>query len=166
MRRAARLLLTLPLILGGCAREERDVHGNAGFEGVAEVVRVTDLRPGAPGPAFSGGVYQENRWAVGEGQRLYRWFNCYACHGAGGGGGIGPRLRQGEWIYGSAPEHVYASIMQGRPDGMPAFQGRIDPGDAWKLVAYVRAMDRLTPPDTWPARSDNMSAANPWRRRR
>ena len=33
-------------------------------------------------------AYQENRWAVGEGMRLYNGFNCVGCH-ANGGGGIG-----------------------------------------------------------------------------
>ena len=41
-----------------------------------------------------------------------------------GGGGIGPPLMDDRWIYGSAPENIYASIVQGRPNGMPAWGGR------------------------------------------
>src|SRR5690606_20313179 len=120
---------------------------------------------GDPPPDASPVIYQENRWAIGEGQRLYRWFNCHGCHASGGGGGIGPPLGADEWIYGSSPDNIYATIVQGRPGGMPAFRDRIDPADVWKLVAYVRAVGRLTPKDTWSARQDNMAEASPWRSR-
>jgi cytochrome c oxidase cbb3-type subunit 3 len=39
---------------------------------------------------------------------------------------------------------------------MPSFRGKIDSGQLWQLVAFVRSMSGLTPEDTWPARSDHM----------
>lgn len=166
MRRTPLLAATcVAACLAACDRETRDFRHGAGMAGIAEVVRVAELQPGPATPRIDAGAYQENRWAVSEGLRLYHWFNCADCHAPGGGGGIGPRFRQGRWIYGSSPANVYASIMQGRPDGMPAYGGRLDPADAWKLVAYVRSLDGLTPRDTWPARSDRMSDTNPRRGR-
>jgi cytochrome c oxidase cbb3-type subunit 3 len=104
--------------------------------------------------------YQTNRWAVSEGQRLYNNFNCVGCH-ANGGGGIGPSLADGKWIYGSRPEQVFATIMEGRPNGMPSFGGKLGNAEVWRLVAYVRAVGHLTPRDTWPARQDDMGDASP-----
>ena len=74
---------------------------------------------------------------------------------------MGPQLIDKEWIYGSQPENIFATIQEGRPNGMPAFHGRISNGDTWKLVAYVRSLSELTPPDTWVGRVDVMQDANP-----
>lgn len=164
-RRVAALgLCALPLCTAGCEREHRDFRANRGLAGAADAVRVTELRPGPEGTPPPAQIYSENRWAVAEGQRLYAWFNCAGCHAPGGGGGIGPPLRDGEWIYGSEPENIYATIVQGRARGMPAFGGRIDPADAWKLVAYVRSMAELTPADTWGGRAKHMAEIDPQRK--
>lgn len=76
---------------------------------------------------------------VSEGQQLYQQFNCAGCH-ASGGGAIGPALSDAEWIYGSTPANVYWTIVEGRPQGMPAFGGRIAEGQLWKIVTYVRSL--------------------------
>lgn len=81
-----------------------------------------------------------NVHAIGEGLRVYRWFNCDGCHGSIGGGSIGPPLRDDSWIYGGRPENIYQSILQGRPQGMPAFLNRIPEEQLWKLVAYVQSL--------------------------
>jgi cytochrome c oxidase cbb3-type subunit III len=107
--------------------------------------------------------YDGNRWGVSEGGRLYAQFNCAGCHASAGGGGMGPPLRDSVWLYGSAPGAIYATIEQGRPNGMPAFGRRAAPDDIWKLVAFVRSLSELTPADTWSARNDDMAAANPRR---
>ena len=108
------------------------------------VVRTSDLQAGAPLPVPAGiNPYEADAAAVGEGKRLYGWFNCTGCHGAVGGGGIGPPFADTEWIYGAAPENIYQSIVQGRPDGMPSFGGKIPEDELWKIVAYVRTLGRL-----------------------
>jgi cytochrome c oxidase cbb3-type subunit 3 len=83
-----------------------------------------------------------SRHAINEGKRLYSWFNCVGCH-ANGGGGMGPPLIDATWIYGSTPANIYSSIMEGRPNGMPAFYGKIPEQEAWKIVAYVRSLGGL-----------------------
>jgi cytochrome c oxidase cbb3-type subunit 3 len=61
------------------------------------------------------------------------------------------------WIYGSEPQNVFTTIMQGRPNGMPSFRNRIPEYQAWELTAYVRSLSGLLPKDVAPARSDEMS---------
>ena len=81
--------------------------------------------------------YQDNAWGMGEGKRLYAAYNCAPCHGVNGGGAIGPPLMDDKWIYGSQPDQIYATISQGRPDGMPSFGGHVPTQQIWQLVAYV-----------------------------
>jgi cytochrome c oxidase cbb3-type subunit 3 len=99
--------------------------------------------------------YENNAWAINEGQRLYTWFNCKGCHFAGGGG-MGPALMDETWIYGSEPREIFQSIAAGRPNGMPAFGTRIPDQQIWELVAYVRSLSALTRKDVRPGRSDSM----------
>lgn len=164
-----RSVRSLPLALAAfsvlsCDREERSFRSAPPSVVPDSSLQVGELRAGPPRSDVDHSVYGDNRWAIAQGQRLYSWFNCSGCHSAGGGGAIGPPLRDSIWIYGSAPENLFATIVQGRPDGMPSFGGLIATDDVWKLVAFVRSMARLTPMDTWPARPDDMSGANPQRR--
>lgn len=112
-----------------------------------------------PGPAYARGMTVENPYAgeasaKKEGERLYGWYNCGGCHGAVGGGGMGPPLRDPDWIYGGDAMSIYESIMEGRPEGMPTWQGKIPEDQAWKIVAYVQSLGTaeepqpaLTPPE-------------------
>lgn len=84
--------------------------------------------------------YEGNAWALGDGERLYGWFNCDGCHGPEGGGGIGPPFADDDWIYGGRPLEIFQSIVQGRPEGMPAFAGKIPEPDVWKIVLFVRSL--------------------------
>jgi len=45
-----------------------------------------------------------------------------------------------EWIYGDRLEQIHQSIVQGRPNGMPAWGGKIPDEQIWQLSAYVRSM--------------------------
>ena len=108
--------------------------------------------------------YEENAYAVSQGKMLFRWFNCNGCH-ASGGGGMGPALMDGKWRYGGETQTVYASIMQGRPNGMPAFRDRITDDQAWQLVAYVRSMSGQLSKDVAPGRSDGIASGQPENRR-
>jgi cytochrome c oxidase cbb3-type subunit III len=78
--------------------------------------------------------------ARADGRRLYVWFNCAGCHGTEGGGGMGPPLRDPQWIYGSDPASIFQTIAQGRPNGMPAFGGRIPDEQIWRIELYVRSL--------------------------
>jgi cytochrome c oxidase cbb3-type subunit 3 len=110
--------------------------------------------------APSNDTYTESAWDISEGETLYNAFNCVGCH-SHGGGGMGPPLMDTRWAYGSTPAQVYASISEGRPNGMPAFKDKIAPADLRKLVAYVRTLASLTPKDSRPSRDDHLSVAPP-----
>ncbi|WP_311966758.1 c-type cytochrome [Bradyrhizobium australiense] len=64
-------------------------------------------------------------------------FNCVGCHADNGGGGMGPALSNNIFIYGSAPENIYLSIYQGRPNGMPAWGAVLPDAMIWDLVTYI-----------------------------
>lgn len=79
--------------------------------------------------------------AGADGKRLYLWMNCAGCHGVEGGGGIGPPLRDAEWIYGNDAASVFQTVAQGRPNGMPAFGAKLPDEQIWRIVAYVESLD-------------------------
>jgi cytochrome c oxidase cbb3-type subunit 3 len=119
------------------------------------------LQPGTPAPpATLHNPYENNAFAVSEGQRLYEWFNCSGCH-AHGGGNIGPALMDDAWIYGSEPENIFDTIVEGRPNGMPAFRRKIPDQQVWQLVAYVRSMSGQLRKDVSPGRTDDMNVKKP-----
>ena len=78
--------------------------------------------------------------ALATGAKLYIAYNCIDCHGAGGGGSMGPSLNDGRWHFGGSDGEVFESIYQGRPEGMPAWGGRIANDQIWMLVAYLRSL--------------------------
>lgn len=120
------------------------------------VVRVSALQPSTGLPSASmPNPYEGNAYALSEGQRLFTWYNCVGCH-AHGGGGSGPALMDSVWIYGGSPQQIYASIVQGRPNGMPSFGGHIPDFQVWQLVTYVRSLSQQEPKWIIPARTDNL----------
>jgi cytochrome c oxidase cbb3-type subunit 3 len=148
----------LVLALAGCAREKRSPPLSATLP-FAPIQ--TDLSPGkALEPQAARDPYRGNAFGLSEGKRLYSWFNCVGCH-AHGGGGMGPPLMDARWIYGSAPENIYSTIVEGRPNGMPTFGGKIPDDQVWQLVAYVRSLSGLAPSDAAPGRGDEMNVRRP-----
>ena len=162
MQRAQRVVMAactvaLVLAVAACKREERRFR-EAPPGAAASNVRVGELQPGmaVPAPEMTT-PYQENAYAVAEGKRLFTAFNCVGCH-SHGGGGIGPPLMDDKWIYGSAPANIFATIVEGRPNGMPSFGNKIPNPLVWQLVAYVRSLSGLVPADAASGRSDHMQA--------
>ncbi|HEX2723557.1 MAG TPA: c-type cytochrome [Gemmatimonadaceae bacterium] len=84
--------------------------------------------------------YEGNKSAIGTGARLFISYNCIDCHGADGSGAMGPSFQDGRWHFGGSPGAVFESIYQGRPEGMPAWGGRITDDQIWMLTAYVRSL--------------------------
>lgn len=145
-------------ILCGCRREQRIFDPGSTASQAATNVQVSEVHAGQlSGPPFTFNRYETSAYAVGEGKRLFQAYNCSGCH-QHGGGGIGPALMDSTWIYGSHPDQIYATIVQGRPNGMPSFSGKIPDYQVWELVAYVRSMSGQLPSDIAPSRSDQMPA--------
>jgi len=156
-----------------CKREERTFRVPAPSANPVYSVQLVTLRPGTTQPAGAppttqpatpsppiNNSYEENAYALTEGQRLYNAYNCSGCH-AHGGGGIGPPLMDDLWVYGYQPEQIYSTIVQGRPNGMPSFMGRIPDYQLWQLVAFVRSMSGQAKQDASPGREDHMKGAPP-----
>jgi cytochrome c oxidase cbb3-type subunit III len=74
------------------------------------------------------------------GMQYFANFNCIGCHAPNGGGGMGPSLSNSQWIYGSTPANIYLTIVQGRPNGMPAFGSMLPDQIIWDLVSYVQGI--------------------------
>jgi cytochrome c oxidase cbb3-type subunit 3 len=139
------LSLIFALMLVGCEREQRQYQ-------------IPAAQSSSRAPEAT--RYEENAYAVAQGKTLFRWFNCNGCHSAGGGG-MGPALMDAQWNYGSEPQAIYETIMNGRPKGMPAFRGRITDDQAWQLVAYVRSMSGWVAKDVAPGRADSLYPGEP-----
>lgn len=84
--------------------------------------------------------YEGDKDALSTGGKLFIAYNCLDCHGAEGSGAMGPSFQDGRWHFGGSPGEVFESIYQGRPDGMPAWGGRITNEQIWMLTAYVRSL--------------------------
>ena len=155
---AALAVLVVVTVTIGCERETREYQQLPVGASRPDTVHLTPFQPGQPAvrkPMES--PYEENAWGMGEGKRLFQNYNCSGCH-AMGGGGIGPALMDDKWIYGYTGEQIYSTIVQGRPNGMPAFGGRIPDNQVWQIVAYVQSLSGQTPQDAAPSRDDDMSA--------
>ena len=106
-------------------------------------VVTSDLRAGgAPSEPATRNPYAQDEHALVAGRELYAAMNCAGCHGPAGGGGIGPPLADATWIYGSEPENIVQSILQGRPNGMPAFGPKLPASEAWKIATFVEQLSK------------------------
>ena len=85
--------------------------------------------------------YEGDKQAIAQGRSLFDAMNCSGCHAPLGGGGMGPPLSDDDWIYGGEPGNIYLSVLQGRPNGMPAFQN-LGSEVIWKLVSYIRTLNQ------------------------
>ena len=168
MKHPAAIAVLASLVLAaGCEREQRRFEPPGAAASAPDPTRATSVRPGAtdaaePGvtPASQAANYEENAYAVAQGKRLFRWYNCSGCHGQGGGN-MGPPLMDDKWIYGHEPADIFRTVVQGRPNGMPAFGGRIPEDQLWQIVSYVRSMSGQLRKDVAPSRGDTLSGPSP-----
>jgi cytochrome c oxidase cbb3-type subunit III len=151
---------TMMASLGGCNRnphtvappadqsEPRGVIDSALDPGVDHSLVTTDARAAA---------YYNNPDAVNTGKRLFQQYNCSGCH-SNGGGGMGPDLMDDVWIYGGRLEQIHQTLVDGRPNGMPSWGGKVPDEQLWQLSAYVRS---LSLPQTLAAQTDNTPSQTP-----
>lgn len=108
---------------------------------VGPVPGATHQSLGIPDP------YGREKVALTEGRQLFENYNCAGCHGDHAGGGMGPSLRDQDWIYGSSDAQVFNSIAEGRGKGMPAWGAKVPEDQIWKLVAYIKSLRTPDEPD-------------------
>jgi cytochrome c oxidase cbb3-type subunit 3 len=96
--------------------------------------------PSSVKPLLLKNPYEGDKSATSQGGKLFVGYNCVDCHGADGSGAMAPTFQDGRWHFGGSPGEVFESIYEGRPDGMPAWGGRISNDQIWMLAAYVRSL--------------------------
>jgi cytochrome c oxidase cbb3-type subunit III len=170
----AAVLCSLALV--ACEREARRFQAPPSPATGVGAAQMGSLRvgPAASAPALAASAvavdaarknpFEDNAWSVSQGKRLYRWYNCNGCH-ANGGGDKGPALMDAHWIYGGEPAQIVSTILEGRPNGMPSFAGRIPEDQAWQIAAYVRSMSGQLRTDVAPSRGDSLTPGPPEGRR-
>jgi cytochrome c oxidase cbb3-type subunit 3 len=154
---AAATILIL-LALAGCEREKRSLRLAPPVAAALEQVALMPNGIGGAPPDVLAALdhpYDNNAYQLAEGKRLYDWFGCPSCHGDGRGG-AGPSLIDGWWRYGPDEASIYASIHDGRPNGMPAFSGKMTTEQIWQLTGYVRAMGATYATAAAPGRNDQI----------
>ncbi len=79
------------------------------------------------------------------GRAMFRT-NCAVCHGADGGGLVGPNLCDGVYINIKSPEDIYKVVRDGVvAKGMPAWSVRYNDTQLTLLAAYVASLRGTTP---------------------
>ncbi len=141
---AAALLLGTPAIAHAQAVAGSSQAIAAPTDSGRQFVPTTTLFPGGgrpPPPDPRGREYEGNSQAIAEGARLFDWYNCSGCH-FHGAGGMGPALIDPQWRYGGQIDQIHETLVQGRPNGMPSWGGKIPDQQLWEISAYVKALSQ------------------------
>jgi cytochrome c oxidase cbb3-type subunit 3 len=138
-----RILLTLlgaslVVSLASCQRGKHDPNATSAPPPITAAVGPL------PGPdqeaTGSTNPYAQNTTATSEGRELFVRMNCSGCHGGRAGGGMGPSLRDEDWLYGNTDQQIFSTILEGRAHGMPSWGKKLTNDQVWKLVAYVKSL--------------------------
>jgi mono/diheme cytochrome c family protein len=118
--------------------------------------------------SLAGNPFAKSAPAVIEGRKLYLKYGCSACHGMGGGGGMGKPLVDEEWKFGSDDPTLFKLIRGEIPQQtMPNAIGKMLTDDeVWEVLLYVRSIysgdaskiNWTAPP---PVSAEMLAAANP-----
>lgn len=82
---------------------------------------------------------------VGQGQTIFTE-KCAACHGADGGGTVGPNLTDAYWLHGGSIKDLFKVIKYGVPEkGMISWEKQLSPTDIQKVASYVLTLKGTKP---------------------
>ena len=82
--------------------------------------------------------------ALAVGQKLFL-NNCAQCHASDGAGSRGfPDLTDRDWLWGSDPKTIRATIAEGRTGTMPPFGAALGREGVTNVASYVRSLSGLT----------------------
>jgi cytochrome c oxidase cbb3-type subunit 3 len=161
MSRLLAVAATAVIVAGGCERESRPFEKLTVTSHQQQMPVLSEIYPGGQAPRRTNvSPFQDNAYGISEGKRLFESYNCAGCH-AHGGGGMGPALMDDRWIYGSSPANIFATIVEGRPNGMPSFRDKLPDEQVWKLVAYIQSMSGQSSIDSLPGRNDDLQSGTP-----
>lgn len=83
--------------------------------------------------------------ALAEAQALYVQ-NCAACHGADGGGVVGPNLADEYWLHGGSLQDIFKVIKYGvQEKGMIPWQDKLSPEEIQNISSYILTLQGTTP---------------------
>lgn len=135
----------LIIVLAACNRGQREVQAAAVPPPIT-----TPVGP-VPGPehnpARMANPFANNLAAMADGRALFVRMNCSGCHGGRAGGGMGPSLRDEDWLYGNTDAQIFSTIAEGRAHGMPSWATKLTTEQVWKLVTYVKSLRTPNEPD-------------------
>lgn len=148
--KAAAAVLTLPLalLLSGCEHPPGDLASSGATptgQDSSALSRPSQTPVGpipgqAQNPPRPENPYSGNVAAMTEGRTLFVRMNCSGCHGGRAGGGMGPSLRDVDWLYGNTDAQIFSTIAEGRAHGMPSWGSHLSDDQIWKLVAYIKSL--------------------------
>ncbi|TDE18372.1 c-type cytochrome [Dyadobacter psychrotolerans] len=71
---------------------------------------------------------------------------CTACHGADGGGSVGPNLTDAYWLHGDGIRDLFKVIKYGVPEkGMISWEKQLSPTDIQKVASFVLSIKGTKP---------------------
>lgn len=82
---------------------------------------------------------------LAEGKEIFNK-NCVACHGADGGGVVGPNLTDDFWIEGGGIKNIFKTIKYGVPaKGMISWQTQLDPKKMQAVASFIISLHGTKP---------------------
>jgi cytochrome c oxidase cbb3-type subunit 3 len=82
---------------------------------------------------------------IEQGKKIFQE-KCTACHGAEGGGTVGPNLTDGYWLHGAGIQNLFKVIKYGVPEkGMISWEKQLSPTDIQKVASYVVSLKGTKP---------------------
>jgi mono/diheme cytochrome c family protein len=92
--------------------------------------------------SLTGNPFAKSAAAVVQGKKIFLKNGCAACHGMGGGGGMGKPLIDDEWKFGSDDQTLFKLIRGEIPNQtMPNAIGKsLTDDEIWQVLTYVRSI--------------------------
>lgn len=82
---------------------------------------------------------------IEQGKKIFQE-KCTACHGAEGGGSVGPNLTDDYWLHGAGIQSLFKVIKYGVPEkGMISWEKQLSPADIQKVASYVVSLKGTKP---------------------
>ncbi len=135
--------LTLCAGLAAATAAQAQQAGTGADKYALPPVSLVPIAPGGGTPVEGkskiGEEYEKSPEHIEAGRLLFSAMNCSGCHSSGGGG-MGLNLMLPTKVYGSSIENIAATIVEGRPNGMPTFRGLVPMEQIWELAAYVKSL--------------------------
>ncbi len=90
-------------------------------------------------------TYLDDAADIGEGKKIFTSV-CAACHGADGGGLVGPNLTDKYWLHGGTINDIFKTIKYGVPEkGMKSWKDDYTPKQIAQLASYIMSIKGTKP---------------------